>query len=609
MTSTTTRPTSAPGSTTSSTTGSTTSTTGSTALSPAARERALERLAAETLDVLVIGGGVTGAGAALDAASRGLSVGLLEQRDWASGTSSRASKLVHGGLRYLEMLDFALVREALHERGLLVGRLAPHLVQPVPFLYPLQHRAWERAYVGAGIALYDALAGVLGRVGGRGVPLHRHLSHRALSRVAPSLRPDVAVGAIRYWDAKVDDARFVEVVVRTAVGHGAAAASRVRVTGYLEEAGRVAGVTAVDLETGRELRVRARHVIGATGVWTEETQGLFRARGLQVRASKGVHVVVPRDAVAGEDGFILKTEKSVLFIIPWRTHWVIGTTDTPWDLAKDHPVASAADVDYLLEHANAVLRRPLTRDDVLGVYTGLRPLIQPVSSDGSATTKVSREHTTATVRPGLTVIAGGKYTTYRVMARDVVDVALADRAPGDPAGAAPASATEHLPLAGADGYAVRWNQRHRLAAARGWGEERVEHLLHRYGTLVDEVLALVDADPALGEPLEGAEDHLRAEVVYAATHEGALHLEDVLTRRTRLSYERADRGTTAARAAAELMAGPLGWSGEQVEREVATYLARVAAERAAEVEPDDASAERARLRAPEIRPLGVDASA
>lgn len=589
-----------------------TGSTGSTALSPAARDRALERLAAEQLDVLVIGGGVTGAGAALDAASRGLTVGLLEQRDWASGTSSRASKLVHGGLRYLEMLDFALVHEALQERGLLVGRLAPHLVHPVPFLYPLQHRLWERAYVGAGIALYDALAGVFGRIGGRGVPLHRHLSHRALARVAPSLRPDAAVGAIRYYDAKVDDARFVEVLVRTAVGHGVAAASRVTVTGYLEEGGRVAGVTAVDLETGRELQVRARHVIGATGVWTEQTQELFRAQGLQVRASKGVHIVVPRDAVAGEDGFILKTEKSVLFIIPWTTHWVIGTTDTPWDLAKDHPVASAADVDYLLAQANAVLRRPLTRDDVLGVWTGLRPLIQPVSSDGSATTKVSREHTTATVRPGLTVIAGGKYTTYRVMARDVVDVALADRAPGDPvapAGEVPASLTDQLPLAGADGYAVRWNQRHRLAASRGWSEERVVHLLHRYGSLVDEVIALVDDDPSLGEPLEGAPHHLRAEVVYAATHEGALHLEDVLTRRTRLSYEQADRGTASARSAAELMAGPLGWSAEQVEQEVATYLERVAAERAAEVEPDDASAERARLRAPEIRPLPVAAGA
>ena len=576
----------------------------STALSPANRTAAIEAMSATSLDVLVIGGGVTGAGAALDAASRGLSVGLLEQRDWASGTSSRASKLVHGGLRYLEMLDFALVREALHERGLLVGRLAPHLVHPVPFLYPIRHRIWERVYIGSGIALYDVLGGLLGRVGGRGVPLHRHLSRKALRRAAPSLRPDAAVGAIRYWDAKVDDARLVQVLVRTAVGHGALAASRTQVTGYLEEDGRVAGVRAVDLETGRELSIRARHVIGATGVWTDQTQELFRTQGLTVRASKGVHIAVPREAIAGEDGFILRTEKSVLFIIPWPTHWVIGTTDTPWDLAKDHPVATSADVDYLLEHANAVLRRPLTREDVLGVYTGLRPLLQPVGVEAGGTTRVSREHTVATVRPGLTVIAGGKYTTYRVMARDVVAMALADRAPGeDPDAPIPASLTEELPLVGADGYLVRWNRRAHLAAHHGWTETRVEHLLDRYGSLVDEVLGLVDGDPDLGRPLEGAPDYLRAEVVYAVTAEGALHLEDVLTRRTRLSYEQADRGTASARPAAELMAGLLGWDDERREREISTYLARVEAERAAEAMPDDTSAERARLQAPEITPF------
>jgi glycerol-3-phosphate dehydrogenase len=313
---------------------------------------------------------------------------------------------------------------------------------------------------------------------------------------------------------------------------------------------------------------------------------------------------VPREAIAGEDGFILRTEKSVLFIIPWPTHWVIGTTDTPWDLAKDHPVATSADVEYLLEHANAVLQRPLTREDVLGVYTGLRPLLQPVGAEAGGTTRVSREHTVATVRPGLTVIAGGKYTTYRVMARDVVAMALADRAPGeDPDAPIPASLTEELPLVGADGYLVRWNRRAHLAAHHGWTETRVEHLLDRYGSLVDEVLGLVDGDPDLGRPLEGAPDYLRAEVVYAVTAEGALHLEDVLTRRTRLSYEQADRGTASARPAAELMAGLLGWDDERREREISTYLARVEAERAAEAMPDDTSAERARLQAPEITPF------
>ncbi|MEJ5866421.1 glycerol-3-phosphate dehydrogenase/oxidase [Pseudokineococcus sp. 5B2Z-1] len=590
----------------------------STTLSAATRAEALERMSTEQLDVLVVGGGVTGAGAALDAASRGLSVGVLERRDWAAGTSSRASKLIHGGLRYLEMLDFHLVHEALRERGLLVDRLAPHLVHPVPFIFPLE-KHWQRGYIGSGIALYDGMAGVFGRGGGSGkrtVPLHRHLTRAGIQRRFRGFRRDAAVGGIQYWDAKVDDARLVHVLVRTAVGHGALAAARTQVTGYLEEGGRVVGVRAVDLETGRELEVRARHVIGATGVWTDEIQELFRTRGLEVKASKGVHIVVPKDAVDGDSGLILRTEKSVLFVIPWETHWVIGTTDTPWDLDKDHPVATSEDIEYLLEHANAVLTRPLSRDDVMGVYTGLRPLLQPTAKgslpgeggekggegggDPTTTTKVSREHTVATLRPGLTVVAGGKYTTYRVMARDVVDAALADAAPGDrPAGP---SLTADLPLAGAEGYPVRWAQRHRIAEERGWSLERVEHLLHRYGGDVDEVLELVDADPSLGEPLEGAPHYLRAEALYAATHEGALHLEDVLTRRTRLSYEQADRGTASARAVAGLMAGALGWDDARVEEEVSSYLARVEAERAAEVETDDEAAERRRLEAPDIRP-------
>jgi glycerol-3-phosphate dehydrogenase len=577
-----------------------------TALSPESRTAALRRLSEDTVDVLVVGGGVTGAGAALDAAARGLTVGLLEQRDWSSGTSSRSSKLIHGGLRYLEMLDFALVREALRERGLLVERLAPHLVRPVPFLYPLRRRFWERLYVGAGIALYDVLAGILGRVGGRGVPLHRHLGRRALATAAPSLDPGVAVGAIRYWDARVDDSRLVHVLVRTAVGHGALAATRTRVDGHLEEGGRVTGVRAVDLETGREVVVRARHVVLATGAWTEETQQVFGATGLRVRTSKGVHLVVPRTAIEGDDALILRTEKSVLLIIPWPDHWVIGTTDTLWDLPKDHPAASRADVDYVLDHANAVLRRPLGREDILGVYAGLRPLVRAVGSVGDETARVSREHAVATVRPGLTAVAGGKYTTYRVMAKDVIDHALRDRSPGD-ATEPPTSVTDRLPLVGADGFVVRRNQRDRIARARNWDVSRVEHLLDRYGSLIDEVLDLVDADPGLGVPLAAADGYLRAEVVYAVTHEGALHLEDVLEHRTRLSYEQADRGTAAAREIAGLMAPLLGWDDAAAEREVAAYLTRVEAERDAERAPDDTAAEEARLKAPDIRPL-IDAT-
>ena len=264
------------------------------ALSPAARGVALDALAATTaadpLDVLVVGGGITGVGIAHDAATRGLSTAVVEQRDLGSGTSSRSSKLLHGGLRYLEMLDFGLVREALQERGLQLTRLAPHLVRPVPFLYPLRHR-WERPYVGAGLALYDGMA-TFGKYE-MGVPRHRHLFRRQVERIAPDLRTDDLVGAIRYYDCQVDDARLVVTIARTAASHGAHVATRTRVTGFLREAGRVVGVRATDLESGRELEVRARVVINAAGVWTDEIQDLAGTGQLRVQASKGIHLVVP----------------------------------------------------------------------------------------------------------------------------------------------------------------------------------------------------------------------------------------------------------------------------------------------------------------------------
>src|SRR4051812_10062146 len=306
------------------------------ALSPEYRDSALAALAGAELDVLVVGGGVVGAGAALDAATRGLSVGLVEARDFASGTSSRSSKLIHGGLRYLEMLDFRLVAEALQERGLLIQKLAPHLVRPVPFIYPLNHHVWERLYAGAGVALYDTLGLLSGRA--RGVPHHRHLTRRGARRVFPSLRKDALVGALEYYDAQVDDARHTMFLARTAASYGAHVASRARVTGLLREGERVTGAEVVDLESGREFKVRAKQVVNATGVWTDETQALAGERGqFHVRASKGIHLVVPRDRIRGDSGLILRTEKSVLFVIPWGRHWIIGTTDTDWTLGLAHP--------------------------------------------------------------------------------------------------------------------------------------------------------------------------------------------------------------------------------------------------------------------------------
>jgi glycerol-3-phosphate dehydrogenase len=563
-------------------------------LGPAERQSALEAMASQVFDVVVVGGGVVGAGAALDAATRGLTVALVEARDWASGTSSRSSKLIHGGLRYLEMLDFGLVQEALRERGLILGRLAPHLCRPVQFLYPLKHPVWERAYVAAGVGLYDVLA----RTGnfGPGLPFHRHLTKRTALRKVPSMRRDALVGAVQYYDAQLDDARHTMNIIRTAAAYGAQVANRARVVGFLREGERVVGVRVRDLEHGTEIGVLAQQVINATGVWTDETQAMVGERGqFKVRASKGVHLVVPRDRIQSTTGIILRTEKSVLFVIPWGRHWIIGTTDTDWHLDKAHPAASARDIDYVLDHVNSVLGTPLTREDVEGVYAGLRPLL---AGESDLTSKLSREHVVAHPTPGLVVVAGGKYTTYRVMAKDAVDEvarALDFRV-------APCC-TDEVPLLGAEGFRAAWNARARTAARTGLHVARIEHLLRRYGSMTDAVLALCAGDPELAKPLPGADDYLAAEVVYAASHEGARHLDDVLARRTRISIETWDRGESAAPHVADLMAGVLGWSAEQREREVEHYLARVAAERASQEQFDDEAADAIRIGAPEIVPL------
>ena len=567
------------------------SVTRSTKLGPEEREGALGRLREKELDILVVGGGIVGAGCALDAVTRGLSVGILEARDWASGTSSRSSKLVHGGIRYLEQLDFRLVREALTERGLLLQRIAPHLVKPVRFLYPLRKRVTERVYIGAGMLLYD----IFSYTGGRppGVPHHRHLSKRQVQRSIPSLANDALVGGITYYDAQVDDARYVASLVRTASFYGAHAASRVRVEGFIKVGERVVGVQAHDLETGERFEVRAKQVVNATGVWTDDTQRMVGERGtFKVRASKGIHLVVPRDRFQSSMGLLLRTEKSVLFVIPWGRHWLIGTTDTDWQLDKAHPAATAADIDYLLEHVNSVLSVPLTREDVEGVYAGLRPLL---AGESDKTSKLSREHLVGHSVPGLVVIAGGKWTTYRVMAKDAIDAAV-DALDGR----VPASTTQNIPLLGAEGYQAAWNKRGKIARAFGLHTVRVEHLLNRYGTLTDELLDLIREESSLADPLPGADDYIGAEVVYAASHEGALHLEDVLARRTRISIEAWDRGASAAPVAARLMAGVLGWDKAREKREVAYYLKRVAAERASQEQPDDQSADRVRLEAPDI---------
>ncbi|WP_045729642.1 glycerol-3-phosphate dehydrogenase/oxidase [Pseudarthrobacter chlorophenolicus] len=572
---------------------------GGGALGPEAREASIQRLRATTepgqeLDILIVGGGIVGTGAALDAVTRGLSVGIVEASDWAAGTSSRSSKLIHGGLRYLEMLDFALVKEALQERGLLLSELAPHLARPVPFLYPLTKPFLERPYVGAGIALYDAMSVSSGH--SRGVPFHKHLSRRGTLRAAPSLKDDAFVGSIRYYDGQVDDAKYVANLVRTAAHYGAHAVNQMAVVDFLREGERVVGAKVENREDGSRFNIRAKQVINATGVWTDETQAMVTDRGqLKVRASKGIHLVVPRDRFQSTVGLILRTEKSVLFVIPWGRHWIIGTTDTDWHLDKAHPAATSKDIDYILEHVNKVLKRPLTREDVEGVYAGLRPLL---AGENDSTAKLSREHVVAHPVPGLVVVAGGKWTTYRVMAKDAVDEAtrtMDERVPP--------SCTETIPLLGASGFRAAWNRRNRTAEETGVHVARIEHLLNRYGSMTPEVLALIAENPELAEPLPGADDYLQAEAVYAATHEGARHVHDVLTRRTRISIEAWDRGVSAVPVVAKLMGDVLGWSDAQRENEVRHYIARVEAERLSQEQPDDESADAARLGVEDIVPL------
>ncbi|MGA2828706.1 MAG: glycerol-3-phosphate dehydrogenase/oxidase [Streptosporangiaceae bacterium] len=530
-----------------------------------ARDRGavLDRLASREFDVLIVGGGVTGAGAALDAASRGLRVALVEARDLASGTSSRSSKLIHGGLRYLEHFDFKLVWEALRERDLLVSKLAPHLVKPVSFLYPLHRKVVERPYVGAGLVLYDALEGTK-----RPVPHHKHLTVRGALRLAPGLEPSGLAGALLYYDAQADDARYTLTVARTAAAHGALIATRVSAHELLRspDGARVTGARVHDEESGRDIDVSARRVVVCAGVWTDLVHELSGIQaGYKVRMSKGVHIVVPYEAIRSDTGIILRTEKSVLFIIPWGQRWIVGTTDTDWTGDRAEPTATSEDIDYILEHANRILARPLTRSDVIGVYAGLRPLI--AADDSTPTTKLSREHVVDSPVPGLTSIAGGKFTTYRVMARDVMDAALADFGRW-----VPASVTDQLPLLGADGLAAAAAEAERLAEDYGLPWEAVEHLLDRYGTLTEEVLELTRDDPALAQPVAGGHPYLGAEVAYAVTHEGALHVEDVLVRRVRLFIETGARGAEAVGPVTRIMGDLLGWDSRRRAAETERYL-------------------------------------
>jgi len=529
-------------------------------LGPEQRESALSQLGSEEFDILVIGAGVTGVGAALDAASRGLKVALIDSQDIASGTSSRSSKLIHGGLRYLEQYDFKLVREALQERELMVATLCPHLVKPVGFLFPLTKKVVERTYVGAGLALYDALRGFQ-----RTLPWHKHLSQKQINLIAPSLRQDIVTGAIKYFDAQVDDARHTMSVARTAARHGAIIATRVSAESLIRQGKRVIGVNARNLESGEMIAIKAGATVMCAGIWSDELHDKFELTpGYKVTMSKGAHIVMPGSAIKSDAGIILKTSLSVLFLIPWAGKWIVGTTDTPYDGDRAEPHASQEDVQYILDQANRVLKPKLKVEDIIGVYAGLRPLVANIKS--ATTTKLSREHSVDRPAPGFISIAGGKYTTYRIMGRDVID-----RAVFELRRITQKSVTEKLPLVGADGYFALEQHKERIAQESGLDLDTVIHLLNRYGSLISEILEIIAQEPELAEKLNPELTYIKAEIVYSATHEGARTVDDVISRRTRIAFEAVNHGVHLADDVATLIAPILGWNTKARKESVAAY--------------------------------------
>ena len=530
-------------------------------LNPEQRAEDISRLSKEHFDVLVIGGGINGVGVALDAVTRGLSVALIESNDFASGTSSRSSKLIHGGLRYLEQYDFKLVREALHERELLVSSLAPHLVKPVGFLYPLQEKVKERTYVGAGLALYDALRGFK-----RALPGHKHLSQKTISEIAPSLRTDMITGAIRYFDAQVDDARHTMMIARTAKRHGAAIITHAQVDSLTKKGKRVTGAIVSDLNTKKKYTVKASAVIMCAGVWSDELHKKFGIEaGYEVKMSKGVHITLPGDAIKADEGIIIKTAVSVLFIIPWKDQWMIATTDTEYLGDPNEPLADRSDVQYIIDQANRVLSPRINIEQVIGVFAGLRPLV--ANKKESETTKLSREHTVDRPIPGFVSLAGGKYTTYRVMAKDAVDMAT-----NDIEKLTNESITGKLPIIGADGYWALVQQVDALAIKYNLKQETITHLLNRYGSDINEILDLIEDNRKLAAPITRELPYLKAEIVYAVVSEGAQSVADVLERRTRIWFEAPNFGANLATATADLIAPYLGWKAADKRRSVNEYL-------------------------------------
>jgi glycerol-3-phosphate dehydrogenase len=548
------------------------------AVSLGRRESQIERLRALQFDLAVVGGGITGAGIALDAASRGLKVALIEKGDFASGTSSRSTKLIHGGLRYLAQMRFRLTREALVERSVL-QRLAPHLVQPIPFLFPIYHRRLEVWRVNTGLWLYDLLAGL------RRTRFHRQLSRDEVLRRAPGLRAhDLRAGFV-YYDAQTDDARLVIEVLKAAVSHGAVVVNYVAAERILTADGRAFGLIAHDVLDDRDFEIRARKIVLATGVWLDEVLNRDRPGApRRVRPAKGVHLIVPRDRLDLQLAVVFPTpDDRLMFVIPWLGATLIGTTDTDYQGPLDEPRATRADLDYLLGVVNAAFPEAhLTDDDVISVQAGLRPLID---TGESTTAAVSREDRIFENADGTIGIAGGKLTTYRRMGRKAVDLVVSRLLDEGVLRRRLRSRTGSLPIGGYParrrfGRLGRFIRRRRGDAAPsldggGVAPEIAQRLWQRYGANWQAVVELIADNRALGQRVVPEQETLAAEVVFAVRHEMARTLLDVLARRTHVALFDRHQGRTAAPAVARLMAYELGWDDAETARQIAEFATHV----------------------------------
>lgn len=545
-------------------------------LSSETRTHNLSQLDSETFDVLVIGGGITGAGVALDAVARGYKVALVEKTDFASGTSSKSTKLVHGGIRYLPNFDFALVHEALTERGLLLQN-APYLVDPVAFVLPIYEG--DRHPVGMpfttpggvglsfildiGLWLYDALAGR------RNIHRHRHISRETVRKMAPTLVTAGLKEGFIYYDAQTNDARLTMAVIRTAAQYGAIIANYAEVTSFVTENDKIQGVHIHDKIAGRDVTIRARHVVNATGIFSEELENLSGEEPqVKIVPSKGIHLVFSReDLDIGDSAIVLPEtdDKRILFIVPWESRAILGTTDTgSGDL--DNPTSSPEDVKYLLDHLNRYLTVNLTADDIISTYAGYRPLVKPrKEGQGQSSAKLSRTHVVLQADSGLVTIVGGKLTTYRLMAQDTVDI-LSKRDKTKPV-----HPTESLPLQGSAGWPVLQKELAHRGATLGLDAAIIVHLGHSYGTEAHALFDLIAADATLAERLVEDLPYLKAEVIHACRQEMAMTPYDILGRRTSIVLEDRDRGLGVVKEVASMMAQELHWTPEYTQTMIDAY--------------------------------------